>query len=202
MESTDLTDLEFSHAQLHADISTGSINISGPIEFVSEYRDLFIDFISFLKDGYGSKSETMDVQKTHDSTMEESMSFPIAENSDEKKRETYIKAGIVHVDESGKISILKRSIPGSNNTNKTVNIALILAYFHNEHKVTNSEIIPICQKFSCYDSSNFAATFVKRSDLFIKNGAKKSKTWELTLTINGINDAENLLDSMRTQNGN
>lgn len=188
-------------ASLQADLSAGSIIVSGPIEFVNEYREVFIDFITQFKERPYLPSKSISDHSSVELSQVESTSPSVVVTANESKKDVYINEGLVHVDEEGRVSILKRTIPGSSSAKKSINIALILAYFHEENKITNNDIIPVCQKFACYDSKNFASVFNKRSDLFIKRGKLKSRTWDVTLTIPGVKEAETLLDSMRTPNG-
>ena len=197
---------ERNQATLQADLSTGSITISGPIEFVENYKNEFIDYLKFIKEKC-SNEQSFDNEKSSSlpsSVLQVKEDPEIQESAgpvDNQKKKSYITQGIIHKAGDGKIAILSRSIPGKTKAEKTINIALILAYFNDDEKVTNSEITPFCKKFSCFDSNNFSSTFNNRTDLFIKTGKKGSRIWDLTLTINGVNEAEKILDLMGTSNG-
>ena len=105
----------------------------------------------------------------------------------------YIKAGVYHIDgEDGTISILKK-IPGNSNAEKMKNIALIVLYIRKE-KIAGKEIIPICEKHACYDSTNFSSTFKNEKTNIIRKGS--GQAWTIELTQPGETAALALLEEM------
>lgn len=174
-------------------LSEGGIVISGSEEFVERNLDSVFAFVERNR----SVSPMKQIKNVDSDAIVETVSKEIKEDvaSDklEEGIEKYFNNGICHKDEeTGNISILKK-IPGANKTEKTKNIALIVAYVK-KTVVDKKEIIPICQKHNCYDSSNFSAMFRKEKTNFIYKSLKG--TWTLELTVPGEDSAKALLEGM------
>lgn len=174
----------------------GSISISGSEEFIEKNLKVAFDFVekNILT---CSKAVTPSDAPT---AVDLSKNLPITDTvnpglaktltpSDDK----YIKAGVYHIDsEDGTISILKK-VPGDNKSEKTKNIALIVLYIK-KGKIPGKDIIPICEKHACYDSSNFSATFKNEKTNIIRKGTGQS--WTIELTQPGEAAALALLEEM------
>ena len=61
-------------------------------------------------------------------------------------------------------------------------------------KIPAREIIPICEKHACYDSSNFSSVFNKEKANIVKKGA--GRNWTIELTQPGETAALALLEEM------
>lgn len=110
-----------------------------------------------------------------------------------EQSDKYIQAGVYHIDpEDGTISILKK-VPGNNKAEKTKNIALIVLYIR-KSKIPGKEIIPLCEKHVCYDSSNFSSIFKNEKTNIIRKGT--GQNWTIELTQPGEKAAIALLEEM------
>lgn len=84
--------------------------------------------------------------------------------------------------EENEIKILK-AIPGKNNAEKSVNVALLFligAGLKGETTVPFSEIREACKYHSCLDARNFSATMNRTKEFFIVSGSGKSQTAKLS----------------------
>ena len=95
------------------------------------------------------------------------------------------------------VKIYAREIPGDNKSEKTKNIARIVAYAKKGEWVQTSKIYEICKDFGCFDSANFAST-IKSCDDFRFNG--KGKSLEIKITTPGLAVAEGLFESITNNN--
>lgn len=181
-------------AKISINLSEGSMIIAGSEDFVAKNTKLIFDFIeksSKAQQGFTAVTTQSQVANAENSPVETQPrelddSLPPADDK-------YIKAGVYHIDSEDKtISILK-NIPGNSKVEKTKNIALIVLFIR-KTKISSKEIIPICEKHACYDSSNFAAVFKSEKVLMIKKGSGQS--WTLELTKPGEEAAIKLLEEM------
>lgn len=99
-----------------------------------------------------------------------------------------------------KIQILK-NIPGSNNAQKTVNIALLLAYANKllGVDVISSDLVrDACKSHACFDSGNFASYLKKAKALFLLEGGPNTSK-NIRLTVPGKTKAEDLAKQLNAQ---
>jgi hypothetical protein len=92
----------------------------------------------------------------------------------------------------GNVQILK-AIPGKNNAQKTVNIALLQAFakfLMGAESVSSTVVRDVCKAHACLDSGNFASTIKSENSLFILTGTGNSK--DIKLTVPGRSKAEEL----------
>lgn len=184
-------------ATVSINLHEGSIVISGSEDFIEKNMKAAFDFVEKNL----SVAPTVINAPAVPAVANPLTSFPIANtampepanvtsaSSDDK----YIKAGVYHIDaDDGTISILKK-VPGDNKAEKTKNIALIVLYIR-KGKVPGKEIIPICEKHACYDSSNFSAIFKNEKTNIVRKGSGQS--WTIELTQPGETAALTLLEEM------
>lgn len=161
----------------------GSISISGSEEFIEKNLKVVFDYVEKNILTFPRATTTSDKLTVVDPLK----NIPVTDtvSSDHPKvsatplDDKFIKAGVYHIDsEDGTISILKK-VPGDSKSEKVKNIALIVLYIK-KGKIPGKDIIPICEKHACYDSSNFSATFKNEKTNIIKKGTGQSWTIELT----------------------
>lgn len=186
-----------SNASISINLREGSIIISGSETFVEKNIQPIFDFVknnylpfpSMPSDAPASPPSS-DISVKDNSTESETTNNKIIPTTEDDK---YIKAGIYHIDpDDGSISILKR-VPGNSKAEKTKNIALIVLHIR-KSKVSAKDIIPICEKHACYDSSNFSATFKNEMTNFVRKGS--GQNWTIELTQPGEDAALALLEEM------
>lgn len=98
----------------------------------------------------------------------------------------------------GKIQILK-DIPGSSKANKTVNVALLLAFanqLQNIATVGYSTIRDVCGVHACLDSTNFSKILKDQKELFIISGPSGNQI--LALTVPGKRKASELANTLKS----
>lgn len=181
------------NTHIEINLNDGSIMISGREEFVEKNMSVIFEFVEknaclALKGKSSAKgeSERADSEQGHEHTKSGDLK-PV--KSDDK----YIQAGVYHIDsEDGTIAILKK-IPGNSKSEKMKNIALIVLYIRKE-KVLGKDLIPICEKHACYDSSNFSAAFKNEKTNIVRKGSGQS--WTIELTQPGEVAAVELLEAM------
>lgn len=180
---------EIKNASISINLNDGNINISGSEEFVEKNMEIVFAFVKesiknadIPKKEFKSKApETKDIVVSP------------AKKDDTEIENKYIKAGVYHIDsEDETISILKK-IPGNSKAEKMKNIAMIVLYIK-KGKIQGRELIPICEKHACYDSTNFSSTFKNEKTNMIKKGT--GQTWTLELTQPGETAAQALLEEM------
>ena len=162
--------MENINSSISISLRDGNITISGSDTFVEKNKQAAFDFV------------------------ERNLAlFPTTPPATPAESDKYIEAGIYHIDpDDGTISILKK-IPGNNKSEKTKNIALIVLYIK-KGKVPGKDIIPICVKHACYDSSNFSSIFKNEKTNIIRKGS--GQNWTIELTQPGEAAAINLLEEM------
>ncbi|WP_249028579.1 hypothetical protein [Tannockella kyphosi] len=186
---------EIKNASITINLSQGSFSIQGSEIFVEKNMG---DVFSFVE----KNSSIVQLTQPHENQIKmnsdcensaiEQKITPVLNMSDK-----YIEGGIYHIDsEDGSISILKK-IPGNNDATKIKNIALIVLHIR-KIKIEGKEIISLCEKHNCYDSSNFAAIFNKEKTNIIKKG--QGRKWTIELTQPGEEAAVNLLEEMLSAN--
>lgn len=181
------------NANITVNLKEGSFSISGSELFVEKNKEIVFKFIENNKDTNIKKTSigintpsVLPIQK--EETKQNNNPNP---NINDIKK--YIESGIYHIDDNdGKISILQK-IPGSNKAEKIKNIALLVLYAKNEN-INGKELIPQCEKHSCYDSKNFATIFKKEKTNFIRKG--NGSSWTLELTQPGKKAVVELLEEM------
>ena len=186
-----------SNSSIPINLREGSIIISGPecfveknmqatFEFVEKYFSSFPTIPLATPVSLPSSGTSANEHSTESGTVD-SKTIPVAGN------DKYISAGIYHIDsDDGTISILKK-VPGNNKAEKAKNIALIVLYIR-KGKIHGKEIIPICEKHNCYDSSKFSAIFKNEKTNIIRKGTGQS--WTIELTQPGEAAAVALLEEM------
>lgn len=184
------------HATVSINLHDGSIVISGSEDFIEKTMKVAFDFVEKNLSMPATPSVLTTLAATnqleHNSKEDivnlESNNTALAPSDDK-----YIKAGVYHIDaDDGSISILKK-IPGDNKAEKTKNIALIVLFIK-KGKIQGKEIIPICEKHACYDSSNFSAVFKNEKTNIVRKGSGQS--WTIELTQPGETAARALLEEM------
>ena len=175
----------------------GSISISGSEEFIEKNLKVVFDFVEKNIQTNSRATTTSDtltvVNASKDIPISNTVSSEHLKVSAAPSDDKYIKAGVYHIDaEDGTISILKK-VPGDSKSEKVKNIALIVLYIK-KGKIPGKDIIPICEKHACYDSSNFSATFKNEKTNIIKKGTGQS--WTIELTQPGEAAALELLEEM------
>ncbi len=165
----------------------GSITITGSEDFIEKNKE---DVFNFVERNIQNKNK-------HKMNKDE----PIEISADDSTKgapnidvvDKYITNGVYHIDPDDKaISILKK-VPGSNNAEKSKNIALIVLHIRKE-KIMGKEIIPLCEKHNCYDASNFSSIFKNEKTNLIRKGTGQS--WTIELTLPGEKAAIDLLEEM------
>ena len=181
---------EIKNASISINLNEGNILISGPEEFVEKNMEKVFSFVERTGCLRFSEKTVAEISTDKGCTTKCTDAKSEIVNPDADK---YIRAGVYHIDtEDGKISILKK-IPGNSKAEKMKNIAMIVLYIRKE-KILGKEIIPICEKHSCYDGPHFASTFESEKTNLIKKG--NGKAWTLELTQPGEEAVIALLEEM------
>lgn len=183
--------LEATNANIEINLNEGNIKISGSEEFVEKNMSQVFDFV---KNTYLSFNKSQ-IKQDDTSIKEASQEHFVQEieNHDKLSDDKYIKAGVYHIDaDDNSISILKK-LPGNNKAEKIKNIALIVLYIR-KTKIQGKEIIPLCEKHACYDSTNFSSIFKNEKTNIIRKGS--GQTWTIELTRPGEEAALALLEEM------
>ena len=160
---------------LSVNLTEKSFSVSGTEEFVDKYMNKFMKLFKL-------NEET--------NFEEKSQAFSSIEKN---TGNIYINGGIYSVGEDGEI-IIHTKVLGKDKAEKTRNVALIVLYAKRD-KILGSELRSLCEKQACYDASNFAKTFDKDIENFIKKKIS-AKQWTIELTVNGNLAAKKLLDSI------
>lgn len=98
----------------------------------------------------------------------------------------------------GKIQILK-NIPGANKAQKTVNVALLLAFanqLQGINSVNYSTIRDVCSVHACLDGGNFSKTLKSEKELFLVSGSGSAQA--IALTVPGKRKAAELANSLKS----
>ena len=184
---------EIKNATVSINLTEGNIVVSGSEEFVEKNMETIFSFVERVnKRVYAPKKVAQPKEDCRGETTisEEAIT---TEETTPITVDKYIKAGVYHIDgEDGTISILKK-IPGNSNAEKMKNIALIVLYIRKE-KIAGKEIIPICEKHGCYDSSNFSSVFKNEKTNIVRKGS--GQKWTIELTQPGEKTAIELLEEM------
>lgn len=187
------------NATVSINLHEGSIVISGSEEFVGATMQVAFDF---LERNLSVAPKTLNISEESPSEDISAENAPadlgimnsttIGTLTDDK----YIRAGVYHIDsDDGTISILKK-VPGESKSEKAKNIALIALYIK-KGKIPGKDIIPICEKHACYDSSNFSAVFKNEKTNIVRKGSGQS--WTIELTQPGETAARALLEAMANE---
>ncbi len=180
---------EIKNASISINLNEGNVNISGSEEFVEKNMETVF---SFVKESIENTNIPKKGIKSKAPEIKDVVVSPV-EKDDTEIEDKYIKAGVYHIDsEDETISILKK-IPGNSKAEKMKNIAMIVLYIK-KGKIQGKELIPICEKHACYDSTNFSTTFKNEKTNMIKKGT--GQTWTLELTQPGESAAQALLEEM------
>ena len=189
--------MENINSSISISLRDGNITISGSEAFVEKNMQVAFDFVERNLAVFPISPPAAPV--AHPSTdvpvNGTSADAGVADHESVSATESdkYIKAGVYHIDpDDGTISILKK-IPGNNKSEKTKNIALIVLYIR-KGKVPGKDIIPICTKHACYDSSNFSSIFKNEKTNIIRKGS--GQNWTIELTQPGEAAAITLLEEM------
>jgi hypothetical protein len=179
-------------ANITVNLLENSFSISGSEAFVEKNGEKLIDFL----EKYMNIKELVSTPtpNSHPNTQLDSVQ-KLSQNEKQIKDnvDIYIKAGVYHIDaEDGTISILKK-VPGNNKAERARNIALIVLYIKKE-RISNKLLIPICEKHTCYDKSNFSAWFKNEKTNMIRKG--NGQSWTLELTQPGEEAAIELLEGL------
>lgn len=189
--------MENKNSTISINLHEGSISISGSEEFIEKNLKVAFDFVeknilTCSKSITPSDTPTF-VNPSKNLPISDIVSSEFTKEPPIPSDDKYIKAGVYHIDsDDGTISILKK-VPGNNKSEKAKNIALIVLYIK-KGKVSGKDIIPICEKHACYDSSNFSATFKNEKTNIIRKGTGQS--WTIELTRPGEAAALALLEEM------
>lgn len=179
---------EIKNVSISVNLNEGAVSIAGSEQFVEKNMDKVFTFVEKVL----GRNTTKISQKLSEKEKVE-QSIQIEEKREVSTEDKYITAGVYHVDaEDGQISILKK-IPGGSKSEKAKNIALIVLYIR-KSKILGKEIIPICEKHNCYDSSNFSAIFKNEKANIIRKG--NGQNWTIELTQPGEEAAVELLEGM------
>ena len=189
--------MENINSAISINLRDGNVTISGSEAFIEKNIQIAFDFVERNLHLLSATSSEAKAVFRPDETHLNSSSI-VAETTDSNspydvENEKYISAGVYHIDkEDGTISILKK-IPGSSKSEKTKNIALIVLYIR-KGKVPGKELIPICEKHACYDSTNFSSIFKNEKTNIIRKGT--GQNWTIELTQPGRTAAIALLEEM------
>lgn len=184
------------HATVSINLHDGSIVISGSEDFIEKTMKVAFDFVEKNLSMPATPSVLTTLAATNQlehNSKEDIVNLESNNTALVPSDDKYIKAGVYHIDaDDGSISILKK-IPGDNKAEKTKNIALIVLFIK-KGKIQGKEIIPICEKHACYDSSNFSAVFKNEKTNIVRKGSGQS--WTIELTQPGETAARALLEEM------
>ncbi len=186
---------EIKNVSVNINLNEGNIVISGSEDFVERNMEKVFSFVERANNvvcRHTDMNKTC-VQEVKSVEKIENISFDTANTNNSDK---YIAAGVYHIDsEDGNISILKK-IPGNSKAEKMKNVAMIVLYIR-KGKIQGKEIIPICEKHSCYDRTHFASTFEAEKTNIIRRGS--GKNWTIELTQPGEDAAVALLEEMANE---
>lgn len=188
------------NSSVSINLREGSVTISGSESFIEKNMEAAFDFVErnfSLNSGvlptFSADQALMSVPEASSSVNPSLDTYTNGTIQVTDDNDKYIKAGVYHIDsEDGTISILKK-IPGNSKAEKTKNIALIVLFIRNG-KVPGKEIVPICEKHACYDSSNFSSVFKGEKTNIIRKGS--GQNWTIELTQPGREAAIALLEEM------
>ena len=184
------------HATVSINLHDGSIVISGSEDFIEKTMKVAFDFVEKNLSLPATPSVLTTLAATNQlehNSKEDIVNLESNNTALVPSDDKYIKAGVYHIDaDDGSISILKK-VPGDNKAEKTKNIALIVLFIK-KGKIQGNEIIPICEKHACYDSSNFSAVFKNEKTNIVRKGSGQS--WTIELTQPGETAARALLEEM------
>lgn len=184
------------HATVSINLHDGSIVISGSEDFIEKTMKVAFDFVEKNLSMPATPSVLTTLAATNQlehNSKEDIVNLESNNTALVPSDDKYIKAGVYHIDaDDGSISILKK-VPGDNKAEKAKNIALIVLFIK-KGKIQGKEIIPICEKHACYDSSNFSAVFKNEKTNIVRKGSGQS--WTIELTQPGETAARALLEEM------
>lgn len=184
------------HATVSINLHDGSIVISGSEDFIEKTMKVAFDFVEKNLSMPATPSVLTTLAATNQlehNSKEDIVNLESNNTALVPSDDKYIKAGVYHIDaDDGSISILKK-VPGDNKAEKTKSIALIVLFIK-KGKIQGKEIIPICEKHACYDSSNFSAVFKNEKTNIVRTGSGQS--WTIELTQPGETAARALLEEM------
>lgn len=184
------------HATVSINLHDGSIVISGSEDFIEKTMKVAFDFVEKNLSMPATPSVLTTLAATNQlehNSKEDIVNLESNNTALVPSDDKYIKAGVYHIDaDDGSISILKK-VPGDNKAEKAKNIALIVLFIK-KGKIQGKEIIPICEKHACYDSSNFSTVFKNEKTNIVRKGSGQS--WTIELTQPGETAARALLEEM------
>jgi hypothetical protein len=183
---------EIKTASISVNLNDGSLSITGSEEFIERNKENIFTFVERnIRSPHKFNSETGKPEVTSSTPTKNVLQELPQNNTDIDDK--YVKAGVYHIDaENGTISITE-TVPGGNKTEKTKNIALIVLHIR-KGKIPGKDIIPICEKHNCYDSSNFSTVFKNEKTNIIRKGT--GQAWTIELTHQGERAAITLLEEM------
>lgn len=175
-------------AKIHLSLNSGTFEISGSEEFVSQQIENFKDLILDSIKNRQSSQTSLEKPNTEHKALE-------AEATPRETTKSYNR--VLHIEDKD-IRIIKK-IPGTNNASKTVNTALVYLWGSHSAGVTEvplQEIRARCQEQSCLDASNFSSHINGAKELIIVTGKKGSSAKTCKLTIPGSEKAEEILENL------
>ncbi|MCF6165758.1 hypothetical protein LROSL1_0298 [Furfurilactobacillus rossiae] len=173
-----------SNAQLEVNFSEKSFKVEGRETFVNKmFQVLKAELEQYTVPSTISKNET---DKQGDNQPSED-GFRTSNNK-------FIEAGIYTYDDTNDKFEIITSMPGSSNSQKMINIALLLCLFY-DRPVSRDEIKEQAEVQNAYDPNNISAHFSKDRQQFIKTKAT-SKGWTVSLTVPGHKDAVDFLNEL------
>lgn len=180
-----------SDAKLHLSIKDGVFEIAGSELFVSQQIENFKDIII---DGLKNQDPASMGQITSNTSEHNVI------NINDKEEIIPLEnpyPRVLHIEDQ-KVRIIKK-IPGTTNSKKMVNTALAYIWGNRNigiETVTLQEIRDVCQEQGCLDSPNFAKVLKGAKESIIIDGKKGSNSQICKLTIPGVDNAEELLESI------
>lgn len=173
-------------ARVHVSISEGVIEIDGNEEFVAaQISRLEPLLLSALTGGLSSGKTREDSDQERASPKGEGESRPSSFDH-------------VFAESDGKFRILKK-VPGDSDAEKTVNIALLLAYAAlsgGKDSIAADDVREACRSHGCFNSSNFAAYLKAEKQYLLIEGKPRSPSKTVRLTVPGKGRAEELFRQM------
>lgn len=188
-------------------ISTSELEISGPVDFVKnqiQFNKNIIDFFAEnIKNGLvgKAKSGAMEIDRGEPLPLLKSGN-DYAEFEEVKEPETMLVKYMDVIAVNGeKVQVLAK-IPGNSTGAKMLKLVLIYLYVKvkafSVEKVSSVEIRAFCELHGELDAGHFSEYLKKNKRWFLIEGSGKSTN--IIITVPGMKEAEQILNSMNSQN--